>query len=151
MLRSARPGLARPFEAENFDFWQRYMAGAQEPRPREIRCASATDSALGDLLGERYMEAAFGPDAKAQITQLVEELEKTMGRDIQGLPWMSADTKKAALVKLQAIANNVGYPKKWRDYSAVKVTRDDYLRKHASAPREAMYRHRIGKIGKPTD
>ena len=150
VLRSAAPSLAGPFEKENFDFWQRYLAGAQEPRPREIRCAAATDSALGDLLGQKYIETAFGPDAKAQITELVEGLEKTMGQDIQGLPWMSADTKKAALVKLRAITNNVGYPKKWRDYSAVTVARDDYFGNTRRAS-EAMYAHRIGKIGKPTD
>ena len=73
-----------------------------------------------------------------------------MGQDIQTLPWMSADTKKAALVKLQAITNNVGYPKKWRDYSQVTMTRDDYLGNTERAA-EAMYRHRIEKIGKPTD
>ena len=150
VLREAAPRLAGPFEKESFDFWQRYLAGAQEPRPREIRCAGATDSALGDLLGQEYDKTAFGPDAKAQITQLVEGLEKTMGQDIQGLPWMSADTKKAALVKLQAITNNVGYPKKWRDYSAVTVTRDDYFGNTERAG-DAMYAHRIGEIGKPTD
>jgi predicted metalloendopeptidase len=150
VLRDAAPRLAGPFEKESFDFWQRYLAGAQEPRPREVRCATATDSALGDLLGREYIQTAFGPDAKAQITDLVESLEKTMGQDIQGLPWMSADTKKAAMVKLQAITNNVGYPKKWRDYSAVTVTRDDYFGNTVRAG-EAMYAHRIAEIGKPTD
>jgi predicted metalloendopeptidase len=150
VLHAAAASLAGPFEKENFEFWQRYLAGAQEQRPREIRCAAATDSALGDLLGQKYIESAFGPDAKAQITQLVEGLEKTMGQDIQGLPWMSADTRKAALVKLQAITNNVGYPKKWRDYSAVTVARDDYYGNGQRAA-EAMYAHRMEKIGKPTD
>jgi predicted metalloendopeptidase len=127
LLHDAAPKLAGPFEKETFDFWQRYLAGVQEPRPREVRCAVATDSALGDLLGQEYIQTAFGPDAKAQITELVENLEKTMGQDVQALPWMSDDTKKAALAKLQAITNNVGYPRKWRDYSAVTVTRDDYF------------------------
>jgi len=149
-LRNAAPRLSSAFEKENFDFFQRYLAGAQQPRPRDVRCAAATDSALGDLLGQRYIESAFGPDAKAQITQLVDELEKTMGRDIQGLPWMSADTKKAALAKLQAITNNVGYPKKWRDYSAVSIARDDYQGNSLRAA-AALYDHRIGEIGKPTD
>jgi predicted metalloendopeptidase len=150
VLHNAAPNLAGPFEMENFDFWQRYLAGVQEPRPRETRCAATTDSALGDLLGQKYVETAFGADAKAQIAQLVEELEKTMGRDIQGLPWMSGDTKKAALVKLQAITNNVGYPKKWRDCSAMTVGRDDYFGNTQRAV-EAMYARRIGKIGKPTE
>jgi putative endopeptidase len=150
VLHNTAPNLAGPFEMENFDFWQRYLAGAQAPRPRETRCAAATDSSLGDLLGQKYVETAFGPEAKAQIAQLVEELEKTMGRDIQGLPWMSDDTKKAALVKLQAITNNVGYPKKWRDCSAMTVARDDYFGNTQRAV-EAMHARRIGKIGKPTE
>jgi predicted metalloendopeptidase len=73
-----------------------------------------------------------------------------MGQDIQGLPWMSGATKKAALVKLQAIVNNVGYPKKWRDYGKVTVARDDYFGNSQRAV-EAMYSQRIEKIGKPTD
>jgi predicted metalloendopeptidase len=150
VLRNAAPSLAGPFEKEDFDFWQRFLAGAQEPRPREIRCAAATDSALGDLLGQKYIEAAFGPDAKAQIARLVDGIEKSMGQDIQGLPWMSADTKKAALAKLEAIVNNVGYPRKWRDYSAVTVARDDYFGNGRRAA-EAMYKRRLEKIGKPTD
>jgi len=150
LLRDAAPKLAGPFEKENFDFWERYLAGVREPRPREVRCAAAADSALGDLLGQEYIQTAFGPDAKTQITALVESLEKTMGQDIQALPWMSEDTKSAALVKLQAITNNVGYPRKWRDYSAVTITRDDYFGNTARAA-EALYAHRIAQIGKPAD
>jgi len=150
LLRAAATRLAAPFENENFDFYQRYLAGVQQPRPREIRCAAATDAALGDLLGQKYIEAAFGADAKAQITQLVEGLEKSMGKDIQDLPWMTDATKQAALVKLKAITNNVGYPKKWRDYSKVTVARDDFLGDSVRAA-QAMYDHRLGKIGQPTD
>ena len=79
---------------------------------------------LGDLLGQKYIELTFGPGAKAQITQLVTALEKALARDIQALDWMSADTKRAAIAKLNAITNNVGYPKTWRDYSKVKIARD---------------------------
>ena len=68
----------------------------QEPRPRELRCVAAADRALGDLLGQKYIETAFGADAKAQITQLVEGLERPWARTSKRLPWMSADTKKAA-------------------------------------------------------
>src|SRR4029079_447605 len=107
------------FENESFDFWQRYLAGVKEPRPRSARCTVAVDRTLGDLLGQKYIELAFGADAKAQITQLVEALEASMGKDIESLPWMTAETKKAALAKLKAITNNVGSPKKWHDYSKV--------------------------------
>jgi endothelin-converting enzyme/putative endopeptidase len=142
--------LSAPFENEAFDFWQRYLAGVQQPRPREIRCATAVDGALGDLLGQKYVDAAFGADAKTRITQLVEGLEKSMAKDIAALPWMTDATKKAAEGKLAAITNNVGYPKKWRDYSKVTVVRDDYLGNSYRAA-QALIAQRTEKIGKPTD
>jgi predicted metalloendopeptidase len=137
-------------ENEYFDFYQRILSGVQQPRPREYRCAAAVDSELGDLLGQKYIEAAFGADAKARITELVDGVEKALGKDIDSLPWMSDPTKKAALLKLKAITNNVGYPKKWRDYSAVTVARDDFAGNTRRAT-EAMYAQRIQKIGMPTD
>ncbi|HUP05265.1 MAG TPA: M13 family metallopeptidase [Bryobacteraceae bacterium] len=150
LLHEAAPRLAAPLEQENFDFFERYLAGTQQPRSREMRCVVATDAALGDLLGQKYIETAFGPDAKAQITALVDELEKTMGRDIQDLPWMGAETKKAAQAKLQAITNNIGYPKEWQDYSKVAIVRDDYEGDTERA-NAAMYEHRLSQIGKPTN
>jgi endothelin-converting enzyme/putative endopeptidase len=142
--------LSEPFDKENFDFWERYLTGAREPRPRQFRCVQAVDRGLGDLLGQQYIDTAFGPDAKRQITELVNQLDKAMGQDIQALGWMTEDTKKAALAKLAAITNNVGYPKKWRDYSAVTIARDDYLG-NGMRMAEAARQRDLGKIGKPTD
>ncbi|MGA2267476.1 MAG: M13 family metallopeptidase [Bryobacteraceae bacterium] len=150
LLRGAAAALPEAFENESFDFWQRYLLGVKEPRPRANRCAVAVDRMLGDLLGQKYIETAFGADAKAQITQLVEALDKALEKDIQTLPWMTETTKKAAVVKLHAFTHNVGYPKKWRDYSKVSVARDDYFGNSVRAS-EAMYDQRIVKIGQPTD
>ena len=142
--------LSEPFEKEDFDFWQRVLTGASEPRPRQFRCVQAVDRGLGDLLGQKYIAVAFGPEAKRQITDLIGQLEKAMGQDIQTLPWMTEDTKKAALAKLAAITNNVGYPKKWRDYGAVAIARDDYLGNGVRMAEAARQRN-LDKIGKPTD
>ena len=150
LLRSSTAALAAPFENEYFDFWQRYLAGVKEPRPRNMRCVTVVDRALGDLLGQKYVQAAFSADAKAQITTLVDGLEKTMGEDIAALPWMTDETKAAAQIKLKAITNNVGYPKKWRDYSKVNVKPDDFAGNLERAT-EVMYSQRIEKIGQPTD
>ena len=150
LLRASATELAQPFEDENFDFWQRYLAGVKEPRPRNVRCVAATDRALGDLLGQKYIQLAFGADAKAQITALVQGLERSMGDDIGTLPWMSDATKAAALVKLKAITNNVGYPGKWRDYSKVTIAADDFFGNTQRAA-EVMVQQRIEKIGQPTD
>jgi len=150
LLRRFAELLPERFEKENFDFWERYLTGASEPRPRQFRCVQAVDRGLGDLLGQKYIDTAFGPDAKRQIGELVNQLDKALGQDIQTLSWMTEDTKKAALAKLAAITNNVGYPKKWRDYSAVEITRDDYLG-NGMRMAEAARQRDLDKIGKPTD
>ena len=97
---------------------------------------ATVDRQLGDLLGQRYIELTFGADAKAQITQMVDALETAMAEDIRTLAWMTEDTKKAALAKLKAITNNVGAPKKWRDYSRA----DDFARRFISATPSAPRR-----------
>ena len=150
LLRAYASLLPEAFEKEDFDFYQRVLSGVQQPRPRERRCAAAVDSALGNLLGQKYVEVAFGPAAKERISQLVDSIEKSMGADIQSLAWMTDATRKAAIAKLQAITNNVGYPKKWRDYSKVAIAPDDYAGNSMRAA-QAMYQQRIQKIGKPTD
>jgi putative endopeptidase len=150
LLRQRAEQLPAAFEKESFDFWQRYLTGAEEQRPRQFRCVRIVDRELGDLLGQKYISAVFGADAKAQITQLVTALEKAMGQDIQSLDWMSAETKKAAIAKLNAITNNVGYPQKWRDYSKVTISREDFA---GNSTRLAEFRaaEGIAKIGKPVD
>ena len=150
LLRQSASQLPQAFEDESFDFWQRYLTGAKEPRPRSARCVAAVDRSLGDLLGQKYIDVAFGADAKAQIAQLVDALEKALGKDIQTLPWMTDTTKKAAIEKLKAITNNVGYPKKWRDYTKVTVARDDFFGNSVRTT-EAVLQDRMQRIGKPTD
>ncbi len=150
VLRQSADELPAAFEKENFDFWQRYLTGAQEQRPRQYRCVRVVDRELGDLLGQKYISAVFGADAKAQIMQLVTALEKAMGQDIRSIDWMSPETKKAAIAKLNAITNNVGYPQKWRDYTKVTISREDFA---GNSMRVAEFRaaENIAKIGKPTD
>jgi len=150
VLHAGADRLPEAFDKENFDFWQRYLAGTQQPRPREMRCVQFVDRELGDVLGQKYVDLAFSGDAKQRIAQLVQNLEQALGQDIQSLSWMTADTKKAALVKLAAITNNVGIPRRWRDYSKVSIARDDFFG-NASRLAQAMHAQRMEKIGKPTD
>src|SRR5262249_23574730 len=150
VLRQSAPQLADAFERENFDFFMRYLTGAREQRPRAARCVATVDRQLGDLLGQKYIELTFGADAKAKITQLVDALEKSMAEDIRTLPWMTEETKKAALAKLKAITDNVGAPGKWRDYSNVTIARDDFFG-NAARSSEIANTQRLSRIGKPTD
>ena len=86
-----------------------------------------TDRALGEAVGQDWVKQNFPPAAKASMDKLVAALEKSLGDDIKTLPWMSDATKKAAEEKLAMIRNKIGYPEKWRDYSALKVKRDDLI------------------------
>jgi putative endopeptidase len=142
--------LPAAFEKEDFDFHSKTIRGIGEQRPRAKRCVEAVDGSLGDLLGQKYIEAAFGGDSKEKIAQMVAALEKALEKDIRELPWMSPETKQAAVAKLHAITNNVGTPKKWRDYSSVAIATDDYLGNAARAS-AAAHKRNLAKIGQPTD
>jgi endothelin-converting enzyme/putative endopeptidase len=150
LLRSAAPRLSEAFEQEDFSFWGRDLGGAKEPRPRASRCLQDVDRQLGDLLGEKYVESAFGPEAKARIAQLVDALVAALEKDIRTLPWMTDETRTAAVAKLHAITRNIGYPNKWRDYSKSRIARDDYF---GNFVRTAAVLHdlRMERIGRPTE
>ncbi len=109
-----------------------------------------TDSLLGEALGQPYVDATFGPDGKQRMLKMVNALEESLGQDIQGLDWMTPETKKQALVKLHAITNKIGYPDTWRDYSSVKIVRGDLVGDVQRA-RAFEIKRNLNKIGKPLD
>jgi endothelin-converting enzyme/putative endopeptidase len=142
--------LPKAFVDETFDFFGRTLAGTKELRPRWKRCVSATDDELGEALGQKFVEKTFGQEGKERTLALVGEIEKQMAIDINSLTWMSAETKKAALVKLQAVTNKIGYPDKWRDYSTISIVKDDYFGNWYRSNEFESKRQR-NKIGKPVD
>ena len=110
-VRSAAPYLGKAFVAEDFAFNRAYLTGAKEMEPRWKRCTSATDRALGEALGQIYVDKTFGKDGKARMRVMIDALTEALREDIQELPWMTAETKKKALTKLAAIdRSKVGYP-----------------------------------------
>ena len=117
VLHSTARFLSAKIYDENFDFFGRTLTGAKEPRPRWKRCVQYTDESLGEALGRYYVDETFGAEGKARMLTMVNALEASLEKDIQGLDWMTADTKKQALVKLHAVTNKIGYPDTWRDYS----------------------------------
>jgi putative endopeptidase len=129
---------------------QQALTGQSEIKPRWKRCVSATDNALGEALGQRYVEQAFGADGKQRMLKMVDALEKSLDQDIRTLPWMTEETKKQAKVKLDAIRNKIGYPDVWRDYSSLKIVRGDLLGNFLRA-NEFEAKRQIAKIGKPLD
>ncbi len=142
--------LPKAFVDENFHFFRQILTGAKEIQPRWKRCVEATDGDLGFALGQKYVEDTFGPEGKARTLQMVQEIEKALQQDIGTLTWMTPATKEQALIKLRAVANKIGYPDKWRDYSSVKIARGDALGNDERATEFEVHRV-LNRIGKPVD
>ncbi|MBZ5629920.1 MAG: M13 family metallopeptidase [Acidobacteriia bacterium] len=142
--------LATPFVEEDFNFYGRTLTGARELQARWKRCVRYTDRALGEALGQAYVEAAFSAEAKQRTVNMVEQIEQAMARDIQQLNWMTDPTKQQALAKLRTVVNKIGYPDKWRDYAALKIARGDALGNGERANAFEFMRQ-LEKIGKPVD
>jgi len=149
-LHSLATNLPKTLFDENFEFFGKTLAGQKEPTPRWRQCTAMTDQALGEAVGQDWVKQHFPPQAKASMDQLVLALEKSLGDDIKTLPWMSDETKKAAEEKLSLIRNKIGYPEKWRDYSALEIKRDDLM---GNIHRDAVFQrnYRLSKLGKPVD
>jgi endothelin-converting enzyme/putative endopeptidase len=142
--------LPKPFVDENFAFYGAALTGAKEQTPRWKRCVQATDNDLGESLGKAYVDRTFGAEGKARTLEMVHAIEAAMGSDIDAIDWMSPETKKAARAKLQTVANKIGYPDRWRDYSALRIVRGDAYGNSQRA-NTFEYRRQMGKIGKPVD
>jgi putative endopeptidase len=151
VLNAAAPGLATPFEQENFDFFSRYLRGIKEQPPRWKTCVGVVDDNLGEALGQLYVRKAFGADSKARMIQLVDALTVALEGDITTLDWMTPETKTKAIEKLKKLGKGkIGYPEKWRDYSSVSIARDDFLGNSRRADRFEVKRN-YDKLGKPVD
>jgi putative endopeptidase len=149
-LHGSAINLPKAFFDENFAFFGKTLAGQKEPTPRWKQCTRMTDRALGEAVGQDWVKLHFPPAAKASMDQLVAALEKSLGDDIKTLPWMSDSTKKAAEEKLALIRNKIGYPEKWRDYTALKVKRGNLI---GNLERSAVFERNwnLDHLGKPVD
>jgi endothelin-converting enzyme/putative endopeptidase len=144
------PYLSQPFVDENFSFNLAYLRGAKEQQPRWRRCVQYTDNNLPEALGQAYVARVFSPELKAQALDMVNRIEAAMRQRIEQLDWMSPETKKQALIKLEGIRNKIGYPDKWRDYSSIKLTQDDFAGDLERAGSFELHRQ-INKVGQPVD
>ncbi|MGB8523606.1 MAG: M13 family metallopeptidase [Candidatus Acidiferrales bacterium] len=150
VLNAAASSLSAPFVQEDFAFYQQYLQGATEMKPRWKRCVEATDGALGEALGKKYVEETFSPEAKARMQEMVKNILLALHDDILTVTWMSDATKQKALEKLSTFNPKVGYPDKWKDYSSVEITRDSYWNDVVETLRFAV-RDDAKLIGKPVD
>jgi len=150
LIDDLSPYLSNDFVTARFEFRGRDLAGQQEMRPRWKRGVAAVDNALGDLLGQRYVQRYFPPDAKKRIDALVGRLIDAYRSSIDGLDWMSDATKAQARDKLSKLAVKIGYPDAWKDYSKLVVTRDDLV---GNVLRSAQleFQRDLDRLGKPVD
>jgi putative endopeptidase len=150
VVDTSSPYLSSKFAEESFDFYRKYLRGAKEMQPRWKRCVQYTDHSLGEALGQVYVARVFSPELKQSTLDMVQRIETAMGERIRALDWMSPETKRQALTKLAGIRNKIGYPDKWRDYSSVKISPDDFAGNVQRAHQFESQRD-INKIGKPVD
>lgn len=150
VIHATAPFLPADFVEANFDFYGRTLTGTPTQRERWKRGVSVVESALGEAIGQIYVERHFPEVAKAHMDLLVANLVEAYRQSITELEWMSSETKERALEKLGKFTPKVGYPVKWRDYSALEISRHDLIanvRKIA----EFEFARELGKIGKPID
>ncbi|MES2390552.1 MAG: M13 family metallopeptidase [Acidobacteriota bacterium] len=149
-LTAAASTLAKPFEQANFDFYSKTLRGVAAMPPRWKTCVRSVDRNLGEALGQEFVRRTFTPETKAKTQLMTEQIETAMAQEINGLDWMSPETKVQALKKLHAVRNKIGYPAKWRDYSTLTVKRDDYFG-NAMRSHEFADKREWNKLGKPVD
>jgi len=150
LLHASAKYLNKAFVDEDFAFYGTALRGTPENRARWKRGVRLVEGSMGEQLGQVYVSRYFSADSKARVTQLVQNLLAAYRQSIATLDWMSPDTKQQALAKLSQYMLKLGYPDKWRDYSALMVDRNDLLGNVMRAS-EFEYNRDINKLGKPVD
>jgi putative endopeptidase len=150
VIAASAPFLPKAFVDENFAFNGKVLSGTPQLRERWKRGSDIVGGGMGEAVGQLYVARYFPPEAKAKADELVRNLIRAMDLRLQGLAWMAPETKAKARVKLAAFTPKIGYPDKWRDYSALEIRRDDALGNALRAAR-FDYRRNIAKIGQPID
>ena len=144
------PYLSSAFVEQQFSFYGKVLSGNEVNRPRWERVASSANMAIGELVGQIYVEENFPPEAKEKMVELVANLKAVYRDRMQNLEWMSETTKQRAVAKLDAMNVKVGYPDKWKDYTNYTVTEDCYATNIKNALQFA-FRQNMDKLGKPVD
>jgi putative endopeptidase len=150
LINSTAAFLSKDFEKQNFDIYYTTLTGQEKMEPRWKLVLDATSGSLGEAIGQLYVEKYFPPVAKERMTALVMNLKASLKQRIENLAWMGPQTKQEALAKLDNMRVKVGYPNKWRDYSALEITSDSYVMNILNS-QAFEFRHTMNKVGKPVD
>jgi len=150
LINAAANYLNDDFVNTNFEFYGKQLSGRKVLQPRWKRTVSTINSALGEEVGQMYVEKYFPPQAKERVLKLVKNLEVSLGERINNLDWMSKVTKEKAQEKLKAFTVKIGYPDKWRDFSSLEIKNDSYWANIVRAS-EFDYNYMLNKLGKEVD
>lgn len=150
VINSAADYLSDDFVQANFAFYGKTMSGSKELRPRWRRTIDAVNGALGEAVGQLYVDKYFPAQAKERMLNLVDNLKSALGERISQLEWMEEETKSKAQEKLDAFIVKIGYPDKWKDYSSLDIKDDSYWQNMVRAS-EFEYEEMIAELGKPVD
>src|ERR1044072_1214129 len=150
LVHSAADALSTKFETENFNFFGKALSGRREQYPLWRRCVASADNNLGEALGEVYVKRAFTAESKARMQVMIKNLIDAFRGRVEKADWMSDETRKAAIAKLAAFGQKIGYPDKWIDYSRLDMKRDSYASNIIRASEFSQARD-LAKIGKTVD
>jgi putative endopeptidase len=150
LVHSSAPFLTDAFEQENFNFYGKVLSGQPEQEPRWKRGAHILDGNIGEALGQLYVEKYFPPAARKRMNELVENLKAVFHDRLEKVSWMTEATRAKAEAKFARFTQKIGFPAKFRDYSAIVIRRDDLL---GNVRRAAAFesRREIARVGKPVD
>jgi len=149
-LDGAATALDKNFEAAHFDFYGKTLNGQKVQKERWKRIVARVDGGLGELLGQLYVAKYFPPEAKKRMLDLVNNLQNVYRDRIEKLDWMSPETKKQAIAKLNIVTKKIGYPDKWKNYDDVEISKDAYYN-NLQAIAKHDYNENIKKVNKPVD
>lgn len=150
VIHGSATALNTALDQENFKFYGTVLSGTEKQKEAWKRGVDRVNTNLGEIIGKVYVEKHFSPEAKERMTVLVKNLLKAYEESIKKLDWMSPETKKQALNKLSKFMLKIGYPDTWRDYSTLKVIKDDYYGNLQRAT-AFEYKRQLDKLGKPVD
>jgi putative endopeptidase len=150
VINNAAGLLTSALDQQNFEFYGKNLYGTEKQQEDWKRAVEMVNGGLGEVVGKVYVKKHFSPEAKERMTQMVKNLLKAYAESIKTLDWMSAATKKEALKKVDNFMIKIGYPDKWRDYSALKIVKND-LYGNATRATEFEYNRQLDKLGKPVD
>ncbi|HEX5307252.1 MAG TPA: M13 family metallopeptidase [Dyella sp.] len=150
VIDDASPYLTKAFAENKFNFYGNTLSGQPEQKPLWKRVLGTVNGAMGMALGELYVKQEFTPEAKARAQELVDNVRNALKARIENLDWMSAETKEKAIAKWNTFLPKIGYPDKWRDWSGLEISPDNFYA-NVMAAGKYNYRYDIDKIGKPTD